>query len=312
MFCQIIEEILPINYFSELIGLLTDSTIIVSVIKELFSELKPFFKENSKELSISNYIHKWLIGLFTQNLPEDITNLIWDLFFLEGNAVLIQSSIILIYILKDQLINNKTSLTDPFQILNDQRNIQDLMKFFLHHFKKESFLYEPNELKVIQSKVKEFYLNTHKQNEPDVVHIQVSFQQGASNKECDVNYPYCLEMKEINVRKEGIEYLVYTTRASGVNVIEDYYYNEERMRDRREGFYAMEEEEDCFDVLVERRKHFCEIKDPQLKYGSVMKRNKMKKRSFKDIDKKQDNVIKDLERIAPKKFYVSISGEVGE
>ena len=275
--------------------------------------MKPVFKTNSKELSINNYIHKWLIGLFTQNLSEEITNLIWDLFFLEGNAVLIQTSIILFYILKDQLLHNKTSLEDPFQVLNDQRNIQDLMKFFLHHFKKESFLYEPHELKAIQSKVKEYYLNTYKRNEPDVTHIQVTFPHNELHKECDVKFPYCLEMKEINVRKEGIEYLVFATRACAVNVIDDYYYNEENMKGRRDGFYDMEEEEDCFDILVERRKHLCDIKEPKSTYSTAMKRNKIKKRSFKDQqqqqDKKQESVP-NLEPIVPKKFYVSVSGQL--
>lgn len=209
------------------------------------------------------------------------------------------------------MLNDKTSFKDPFQVLNDQRSTQDLMKFFLHHFRKESFLYEPHELNSIQSKVKEYYLNTYKQNEPEVTHIQVAFPHNALHKECDVNFPYCLEMKEINVRKEGIEYLVFATRASAVNVIDDYYYNEDNMKDRRDGFYAMEEEENCFDILVERRKHFCEIKEPQLKYSSATKRNKIKKRSFKEPqqDKKQESAP-NLEPIVPKKFYVSISGEL--
>ena len=274
--------------------------------------MKPILKQSSKELEINNYIHKWLIGLFTQNLSDDITNLIWDLFFLEGNAVLIQTSIILFYILKDQLLNTKTSLKDPFQVLNDQRGVTDLMKFFVHHFKKESFLYEPHELKAIQSKVKEYNLNKqHKRNEPEITQIQVTFQH---DKECDVKFPYCLQMKEINVRKEGIEWLVFSTRAGCVNVIEDYYYNEDKMKGRREGFYNIEEEEDCYDILVERRKHLCDGKEPKLKYSMNMKRNKIKKRSFKDQQQQQDNKNKEsglnLEPIVPKKFYVSVSGQL--
>ena len=275
--------------------------------------MKPILKQSSKELEINNYIHKWLIGLFTQNLSDDITNLIWDLFFLEGNAVLIQTSIILFYILKDQLLNTKTSLKDPFQVLNDQRGVTDLMKFFVHHFKKESFLYEPHELKAIQSKVKEYNLNKqHKRNEPEITQIQVTFQH---DKECDVKFPYCLQMKEINVRKEGIEWLVFSTRAGCVNVIEDYYYNEDKMKGRREGFYNIEEEEDCYDILVERRKHLCDGKEPKLKYSMNMKRNKIKKRSFKEQQQQQqDNKRQDngpnLEPIVPKKFYVSVSGQL--
>lgn len=279
--------------------------------------MKPILKQSSKELEINNYIHKWLIGLFTQNLSDDITNLIWDLFFLEGNAVLIQTSIILFYILKDQLLNTKTSLKDPFQVLNDQRGVTGLMKFFVYHFKKESFLYEPQELKAIQSKVKEYYLNKqHKRNETEFTQIQVTFQY---NKECDVKFPYCLEMKEINVRKDGIEWLVFCTRAGSVNVIEDYYYNEDNMKGRREGFYDMEEEEDCYDILVERRKHLCDVKEKKLKYSMMcMKRNKIKKRSFKEQhqqqQQQQDNKRQDsgpnLEPIVPKKFYVSVTGQL--
>ena len=318
---------LPINYFSELVGLITDTTIILSLVEELFPDLREFFKQNLKDISVSNFVHKWLISLFTQNVSDDVCTLIWDLFFLEGNVVLIQASIIMFYILKDQLLNNQNQIRGLFNILDGQINMPKLLKFFLHHFKKESFLYEPHELKTIQRQVKEYYITTYKKNEPDIVHVPVFLDNDTLNKECDPNYPHCLKMEEIEIKKEGVEFLVFSTRQSSIEVIEDYYFDENKCKNRREGFYSQEIEEDCLDVLVERRKHLCgksglELSEEHMKKSTDMnnniiisditsqndymfKRNNMKKRTTKEIEKIQ-HVVAELNPFAPKKFHKCI------
>ena len=327
---------LPINYFSELVGLITDTTIILSLVEELFPKLKNFFKENARDISISNFVHKWLISLFTQNVSDDVCTLIWDLFFLEGNVVLIQASIIMFSILEDQLLNNQNKIRGLFNILDGQLNMPKLLKFFLHHFKRESFLYEPDELKSIQLKVKEFYITTYKKNEPDIVHVPLFFDNDTLNKECDPNYPHCLKMEEIEIKKEGIEFLVFSTRQCSINLIEGYYFDKNKCEGRREGFYSQEVEEDCLDVLVERRKHLCgksgglELTEENIRKNSdnnnnnnddgvvlvsdiisdmnnqnndyMNQRNNLKRRTTKEIEKIQ-RVVAELDPFAPKKFH---------
>ena len=157
------------------------------------------------------------------------------------------------------------------------------------------------------------------------------------NEECDPNYPHCLKMEEIEIKKEGVEFLVFSTRQCSINLIEGYYFDKNKCEGRREGFYSQEVEEDCLDVLVERRRHLCgtsgglELNEENIRKNSdntnnnnnndcvilvsdimsdmnnqnddyMNQRNNLKRRTTKEIEKIQQ-VVAELDPFAPKKFH---------
>jgi hypothetical protein len=127
---------------------------------------------------------------------------------------------------------------------------------------------------------------------------------------------------------------VFSTRQCSIKLIEGYYFDKEKCENRREGFYSQEVEEDCLDVLVERRKHLCGKSDLKLNEDDIRKnsdnnninndiviisdvnsdmnmnnnddyihqRINLKKRTTKEIEKIQQ-VVAELDPFAPKKFH---------
>jgi hypothetical protein len=67
-----IEEILPINYYSELAGILVDSTITSKLITKYFPDLMHFLIEMNYETQLTNLIIKWLLTIFIENMPNEV------------------------------------------------------------------------------------------------------------------------------------------------------------------------------------------------------------------------------------------------
>lgn len=74
IFCQIIENLLPVNYFSEMVGLLTDASIVIAFIQSYLPDLHKHLLEVGFELHLNNLIYKWFLALFIQNIPYEVLN----------------------------------------------------------------------------------------------------------------------------------------------------------------------------------------------------------------------------------------------
>ena len=89
---MLIEEILPINYYNQLIGILVDTAILKILIKKLMPKLSAII-ENNKDFDghfIGEiFINKILINLFVnKSIDNNISLLILDYLFLKGNKVI--------------------------------------------------------------------------------------------------------------------------------------------------------------------------------------------------------------------------------
>lgn len=113
MFTQVIEEILPINYYSELAGMITDCAILVNFLEKYLPDLYKFLMENNFELSLDNFIHKWFVSFFVQNFQKEICVVIWDFFFLEGNIVLFKAALAVLKILKKDIMEDTSFGNTP-------------------------------------------------------------------------------------------------------------------------------------------------------------------------------------------------------
>jgi len=75
IFCQIIEYILPINYFSEMCGLMVDIDILINLINNYFPTFIEYLEENFFLEFFKNILFQWYISLFIQNFNEEVFNL---------------------------------------------------------------------------------------------------------------------------------------------------------------------------------------------------------------------------------------------
>ena len=70
--CRIVENILPMNYFADMKGVLIDATIMKSLVKLNFPQLYKHLSLYNLELEFNNIFVKWLSTLFIQYASESV------------------------------------------------------------------------------------------------------------------------------------------------------------------------------------------------------------------------------------------------
>lgn len=72
-FSQIIEDILPINYYSEMAGVMIDVDLLVCLMNQKYI---PDFASQMKEgffIYLKNIIFQWFLSLFILNLSDEVS-----------------------------------------------------------------------------------------------------------------------------------------------------------------------------------------------------------------------------------------------
>lgn len=81
IFIQMIEKILPLIYYADLAGIVIETTIIDAFISFYLSNFYKYLIDNSFKLPLNNFIHKWMVSLFTQALSPEMAYTFLDFFF---------------------------------------------------------------------------------------------------------------------------------------------------------------------------------------------------------------------------------------
>ena len=69
IFVQILENILPCEYYSELVGIMGDCSLCLKILME--SNKKVMLKLKGFEVILNNLLYKWFISLFVENTSYD-------------------------------------------------------------------------------------------------------------------------------------------------------------------------------------------------------------------------------------------------
>ena len=69
---QIIEEILPLNYFNDMIGVMVDCSVVENLFEIEESAFHDFIMKLGFSHNLNNIINKWLISLFINSLDENV------------------------------------------------------------------------------------------------------------------------------------------------------------------------------------------------------------------------------------------------
>ncbi len=91
--CQIVETILPLDYYSNLLGVLIDLKVFQQMFREKLPRLQKHF--DSYDFSCDLMLTKWLICLFVNHLQLEAELAVWDLLFIKGVSVLFRVGITL-------------------------------------------------------------------------------------------------------------------------------------------------------------------------------------------------------------------------
>lgn len=108
IFVQMIENMLPLCYYSDLAGVIIDTKILQLLIKAHYSDLYNHIEKLNYSLLLNNILYKWFVSLFIQSTNEEISYLIWDSFFLGGSIVLFNAALAMLKMMKSDIMNSHT------------------------------------------------------------------------------------------------------------------------------------------------------------------------------------------------------------
>ena len=118
---QIVEKFLSLLNYQELTGVIIETTLIETLISYYLPELSAFLKKKDFTLSLTNFIHKWIVCLFSQTLNQEMVYTLYDFFFIDGIISMIKASIFILTCIQQELMTKKT-FGEVYSIFVDVEN----------------------------------------------------------------------------------------------------------------------------------------------------------------------------------------------
>ena len=100
--CCIIESVLPVDYYSAMIGVLVDQKLFNKMLKVLMPALHGHFKSLALDASLVSL--QWFICLFSYNLQHEVSDAIWDNLFLRGSKILFKGALAIVSMIEKNLL----------------------------------------------------------------------------------------------------------------------------------------------------------------------------------------------------------------
>ncbi|XP_074083102.1 small G protein signaling modulator 3 isoform X1 [Macrotis lagotis] len=115
--CAIVEDLVPAAYFSgSLMGVQTDQRVLRHLIVQYLPRLDALLQEHDIELSLIT-VH-WFLTAFASVVHMKLLLRIWDLFFYQGSLVLFQTTLGMLRMKEEELIQSENSAS-IFNTLSD-------------------------------------------------------------------------------------------------------------------------------------------------------------------------------------------------
>ena len=257
IFIQMIEKILPLIYYSDLAGIIMETTIIDTFISFYLSNLYKYLIDNSFKLPFNNFIHKWMVSLFTQALSPEMSYTFFDYFFIDGEICLIKNALFVMTMLEEYLLKSN-DFEYMFNMFNEAPlHIHD-PKTLIHFLYERNFDINEKDIKNYREKIKIPVLNKLKEE------IRESFYKLCEDRKrnlkekkvhCNPNWPTCLYD---NYNHIVVEYVIMKENKLPF-LINDYYYIK-NLGNENSNFDNIDElgHSSNKDILIERHKHVCD------------------------------------------------------
>ena len=261
IFTQIIEKILPLIYYSDLAGIIIQTTIIDTFISFFLKNFYDFLLDNNFKLSLNNFIHKWMVSLFTQALSPEMVYTFFDFFFLDGETCLFKGALFIMFFM-EKIISEKKycEFEYIFNMFNEApSHIHDPRSLIFFLYEKKFEIYEKH-IKLYSEKLKNPVLNKLKDE------LKFSFLKQREERKkslkrkkinCNPVWPTCLYD---NYNHIVVEYVILKENKNPF-IINDYYYikNQGNENHKNNNNIIDELENSTIkEVIIERHKHICD------------------------------------------------------
>ena len=105
IFVMLVESILPLDYYSNMVGALIDQKIFYRFFQSSLPDLCQHLEEVGFDPSLLAF--QWLVCFLSYNLDQEISDRVWDLFFLKGPKIIFRISLALLHLMKKDLMRSK-------------------------------------------------------------------------------------------------------------------------------------------------------------------------------------------------------------
>ncbi|CAD8195124.1 unnamed protein product [Paramecium octaurelia] len=148
-FTQILETIMPIDYYTNILSALTDQQILDYYIQEYIPELKTHFHKIN--LQSDFFTVQWYLCIFTNQVKPQLTNFIMLMLYIDGIKALTISALILLILLKNELLKFD-QFTDAINYIQQYVDIYCDIEIFKYHYfqikiKKQTFNFAREEIR---------------------------------------------------------------------------------------------------------------------------------------------------------------------
>ena len=237
---------------------MADKTIIFNFLEKYFPQMEKTLNNDCYKELIHNYIYQSLISLLINGLNEETSYLIWDYLFLEGNIVLIKSFLAIFGELKNKLINIKDEDMETIhEILNiDTKNIQTDSVELIHCLIIRQFEFDENYIEDLRLSLCNYLEESNDSNSVEKIQTKIKHKitdiesEIQKYKNCNKQWPYCRNDSYFENVSQCIKCLVLSEK-NNTDIIEEYFFDISSISFRNK------KENDFYDIIVERRPHYC-------------------------------------------------------
>ena len=257
-FSQLMENILTVDYFSQMLGVYVEVDILMCLLRDLYTPnmLKKLDK-NDKIIYLQNILLQWFISLFIIKFPKNLQLFIWDIFFIEKKIVLYKVSISLLHRYKNEIASADS--------------IESLNKFLDETFSKfNDVIFLKYILLIKNFEFDDEFLNLNRRNfmeikkkmwEKDNIKKIENIKEKLLDREdlCNVNWPICIY--DPSLKYQYNDSLIYRQLNDNNNIIEDYFKNDNNLGVKK--YFSIKDNMNNNSniyyetVLIERKPHFC-------------------------------------------------------
>ena len=288
LFSQIIEYILPIDFYSEMSGIMADVDILLCMIKEKYNpDLINYLREDFM-IYIKNILMQWFLSLFILNFPIEAQLFVWDIFLVDKSIVLFKTAIFLIKELKNDIfkVNNLEQLTNLIKnYFSDFKNLNALKyNLILKKYEFNNSFINFNRLFILSEM-------TEKINQTNRFKLENLKEKISERDEpCDLNWPYCLYDYETYYKI--IDHIVLRNNEN-LEIMDNYCENKSKqlnnISDNNIVNNVCDEDLNFNNVLIERKKHFCENKKKMKEKDKNSEDSKNSTETEKSMNEKENN-----------------------
>ena len=268
---MLIEEILPINYYNQLIGILVDTTILKTLIQNYMPKLSEIIENNKiyeGNFIGDAFINKILVNLFiNKNIDPNISLLILDYLFIKGNKIVFVAFLAIYQYLQDFIINGSKCIESYSYIINqDLKNLKVDNKEFLYNlfFKYQNSISKMKHIDETRNKLSTKISKSLEDNNLDFIKskVKLAYSEELVSKQldkfskCNKKWPYCLMDSYFENVTRVVELLSFGKNE--IKYIDNYFFEEKSKKKLEENDKIEEDTEKInYNLILERRPHFC-------------------------------------------------------